>query len=97
MPLAGEATLGAVAGTGASREGQACRGKVVLLGRDGGREGKGEFSVGREADKVSDGREYGSGLAAGREVAAGRWLEAGRGLEAGRVLAAEKEPENTVN
>ena len=66
-------------------------GKVVLLGRDGGREGKGEISEGREADKVSGGREYGSVLAAGREVAAGRELVAGR------VLAAEREPENTVN
>ena len=66
-------------------------GKVVLLGRDGGREGKGEISEGKEAAKVSGGKEYGSGLAAGREVAAGRELEAGR------VLAAEREPENTVN
>ena len=60
-------------------------GKVVLLGRDGGREGKGGLSEGREAEQVPEGREYGSGLAAGRE------------LETGRVLAAEREPENTVN
>ena len=66
-------------------------GKVVLLGRDGGREGKGGFSEGREAEQVPEGREYGSGLAAGREVGAGRELEAGS------VLAAEREPENTGN
>jgi hypothetical protein len=80
-------------------------GEVVLLGR----EGKREFSEGREAEHVPAGRECGRELAPRMELAeggeqatvtelsVGRVLAAGRELAARRVLAAGRGQESTLN
>ena len=65
-------------------------GEVVLLGR----EGKGEFPEGREAELVPEGRECGRELAPRMELAEGRDLAMVRELSLGRVLAARRKLES---
>ena len=59
-----------------------------------GREGKGEFPEGREAELVPEGRECGRELAPRMELAEGRELAMVRELSLGRVLAAKRELES---